>query len=64
MKTLQDFFQLRWLSADIICYLAANLQKAYSLDLEDFSDGKILFSGRLSQMDENLSTPVKLLWKI
>jgi len=53
---------LRWLSSSgKIRNLAANLQKAYTLDLEeDFPDEMVRFSGHLKQMDENVFTPVGL----
>jgi len=41
--------------------LAANLQNAYSSDSEDFTDEMVRFSGHLNQMDEDVSTLIKLL---
>jgi len=61
-KTFQVFFQLRCLSSDKIHYLAANLQKIYSLGLKQrFTEGIVHFSGYLNSMAENVSTRVKLL---
>jgi len=50
------------LSSDKIRHLAADLQKAYSSDLEEyFPDEMVRFSSHLNHMDENVSTPEKLL---
>jgi len=61
-ERFQVVFHLRWLSSSgKIRNLAANLQKAYTLDLEeDFPDEMVRFSGHLKQMDENVFTPVGL----